>query len=135
MKKILCTLLIVVIAVPCFSLKTVAYGIMPFDLYTSSCSSTLTISGTTATCTSDATGYLGETTKIVIDQILEQKGSGDTWSYVNSWSKTGIGHKGSATNYEYSLSKGKTYRLKTTFTVYCGTKYETIEKISSEKKV
>lgn len=131
-KKILCTILVFVIAVPCFNLKAIAYDIIPFYLYTESCSSLLTISGTTATCTSKATGYLGETTKIVIDQILEQKSSGDTWSYVNSWNETYTGHKSSATNYEYSLSKGKTYRLRTVFTVYCGTKYETIEKTSKE---
>jgi len=74
---------------------------------------------------------LGETTKIVIDQILEQKDSDDNWSYVNSWNETDTGHKGTATNYEYGLSKG-TYRLRTVFTVYCGTKFETIEKTSKE---
>ena len=56
------------------------------------------------------------------------------WSKVKAWSETDTGSNGSLTNYAYSLSKG-TYRLKSVFTVYAGTKYETITKYSSEKNV
>ena len=103
----------------------------PFTMYTESASSTLTISGTTATCSSKATGYLGTTTKIVIEQTLQKKTSSGTWSKVNGWSETDSGYKGSATNKEYNLTSG-TYRLKTVFTVYAGSDFEEIEKSSKE---
>lgn len=107
---------------------------MPCDLYTVSASSTLTISGTTATCTSTALGYANITTKIVIEHTLQKKTSSGTWSKVASWSETDTGYKGSATNTQSNLSEG-TYRLKTVFTVYAGSDYETITKYSSEKTV
>jgi hypothetical protein len=45
------------------------YGIAPAYCYTSDCYSSLSISGSTATCTSSATGYYGETTKISVYQV------------------------------------------------------------------
>ncbi len=111
-----------------------AENVMPCWNYTRTYSSTLTISGTTATCTSKANGYAGKTTKIVISQILQKKNSSGKWSKVESWGETDTGYKGSATNNAYNLSKG-TYRLKSVFTVYAGSKNETITKYSFEKTV
>ncbi len=111
-----------------------AENIVPFTLYTESATSTLTISGAKATCISKATGYSGETTKIVIEQILQKKTSSGTWNEVTSWSETDTGYIGSATNTKSSLSSG-TYRLKTVFTVYAGSNYEVLTKYSTEKTV
>lgn len=133
-KKFFVAVLSLILSLFCLNIVVSANDIMPADLYTSSCSSTLKISGTTATCTSNATGYVGETTKIVMDQTLQKKTSSGLCSKVSSWSETDKGYKGSATNTISDLSKG-TYRLKTVFTIYSGTNYETIEKISSEVTV
>lgn len=129
-KKIF-SVICVVVSVLCFGLVASAESFAPFTLYTDSASSTLTISGTTATCTSKATGYVGTTTKIVIQQTLQKKTSSGTWSKVNGWSETDSGYKGSATNKEYNLTSG-TYRLKTVFTVYAESNSEVVEKLSKE---
>lgn len=129
-KKVLCALLIVFVAVPCLIPNASANGIMPLDLYTRSCRSTLTISGTTAKCESELKGYPDVTTKIVMTQILEKKSTGTTWTYVTSWSETFTDWQAFMTNYAYNLSSG-TYRLRTVCTVYSGSAYENIEKSSS----
>lgn len=134
MNKFLAAVLGLIMSICCLSIAVSASEIMPFDLYTNSCSSTLTISGTTATCKSNALGYANVTTKIVMKQTLQKKTSSKTWSEVNSWNETDIGYKGSATNTQSNLSSG-IYRLKTVFTVYAGSDYETITKYSSEKTV
>lgn len=127
---------VIVFVISVVSLTNVvsAQEVSVYDLYTKSTFSTLTISGTTATCKSEATGYSGTTTKIVIVQTLQTKTSSGTWSKVKAWSETDTGYKGSLTNYAYSLSTG-TYRLKSVFTVYAGTQYETITKYSSRKTI
>lgn len=108
----------------------------PAYLYTSTCNSTLTTSGTTATCKSTAKGYYNETTKIVFKQTLQKKNSSGGWDDVTNavWTSTVYNYQGSTTNYKYSLSSG-TYRLKTVFTVYADTSYETITKYSKEKTI
>lgn len=114
--------------------KASATEVTPYWLYTNTYSSELSISGTTATCTSKVTGYPGVTTKIVITQTLQKKNSSGEWEKVTSWEKTVDGFTASVTNYAYNLSKG-TYRLKSVFKVYSGSDYETITKYSSEKTV
>lgn len=133
-KKITATLLTVVISVLVLCTVVSANGVSLYTTYLYTCSSTLTISGTTATCDSNATGYYGETTKISISQTLQKKNSSGDWEYVDSWSETDQGYKGSATNYKYNLSSG-TYRLKSVFTVYAGSDSETVEKYSFEKTI
>lgn len=133
-RKILSFVIVFVISVVSLTNVVSAQEVSVYDLYTKSTFSTLTISGTTATCKSDATGYSGTTTKIVIAQTLQKKTSTGTWSKVKAWSETDTGSNGSATNYAYSLSTG-TYRLKSVFTVYAGSKYETITKYSSRKTI
>lgn len=134
LKKITAVFLVLIIST--FVLCTIvsANDISLHTTYLYNCSSTLTISGTTATCTSKATGYYGETTKITISQTLQKKNSSGDWEYVDSWSETDQGYKGSATNYKYNLSSG-TYRLKSVFTVYAGSDSETVEKYSFEETV
>lgn len=110
------------------------YGIMPAYTYTCNCSSVLSISGSSATCTSSATGYYGETTKISVYQVLQKKTSSGSWTSVGSWQETDVGYNGYASNTKTGLSSG-TYRLYTVFTVYAGSNYETIEKYSSTKTI
>lgn len=102
--------------------------ISPFYINIYSCSSDLTISGSTATCESIAKGYLDITKKILIEQYLEKK-SGNSWTGESSWSSTVNYYSGSATNTKSSLASG-TYRLRTVFTINDS---ETITVISAEK--
>ena len=134
LKKLVSVICVIVVSVMCFGMIASAENIMPFTLYTNSASSTLTVSGKTATCKSTAVGYANVTTKIVMEQTLQKKTSSGDWSEVVSWSETDTGYKGSATNTKSSLSSG-TYRLKTVFTVYAGNDYEVLTKYSAEKTV
>lgn len=133
-KKLVSVICVIVVSVMCFGMVAFAECAVPFTLYTYSTTSTLTISGTKATCVSKAIGYSGETTKIVMEQTLQKKTSSGGWSEVASWSETDTGYIGSATNTKSSLSSG-TYRLKTVFTVYAGSDYEVLTKYSTEKTV
>ena len=103
-------------------------------LYTESYSSTLLVSGNTATCKSALTGYYGETTQIVIGQYLQKKSSSGNWTTVKSASTTINYYKGSFTKTYTGLSSG-TYRLKSSFVVYAGSNFETLLKYSAEKTI
>lgn len=72
-KRLISVICVIVVTVMCLGMVAYAECAVPFTLYTHSATSTLTISGTKATCTSKATGYSGETTKIVIEQTLQKK--------------------------------------------------------------
>lgn len=133
MKKVISLICAVVLstsfAVGNVASATVILPDSPAYSYTSECSSSLSISGSTATCISSVTGYYNETTKIVIVQTLQKKNSSGEWEDICSWTKTINSFKGSVTNTKSSLSNA-TYRLKTVFTVYAGTASETITKYS-----
>lgn len=94
--------------------------------------STLSISGKTATCTSDAKGKSG-VTKIVATQYLEKKWP-NAWLPVETWKKTVNSKSLSMTNTKSDLSSA-TYRVKTVFNVYKGDTYETITDISDSSAV
>lgn len=121
-------------AVGNFASATVILPDSPAYSYTRECSSDLSISGTTATCKSSATGYYNTTTEISVQQYLQKKNSSNKWEDVCSWHDTIYNYSGSVTNKESSLSSG-TYRLKTVFTVYAGTASETIYAYSNEKTI
>lgn len=104
----------------------------PAHEYARNCNSILSVSGTTATCKSNVVGFPGRTTKIVINQTLQQKGSSGNWDYVYSWYDTFNDSSVLFTNTKSSLSSG-TYRVKTVATVYEGTENETITEYSAEK--
>ncbi len=108
--------------------------VVPAYTYTRNCCSTLSISGTTGTCTSELSGVPGQTTKIAIYQMLQKKTSSGSWNSVASWQETDIGSEGYASHTKGSLSSG-TYRVYTIFTVYAGSNYETIHKYSISKTV
>lgn len=77
MKKVISLLCAVVLStslvVGNVASATVILPDSPTYSYTSECSSSLSISGTTATCESYITGYYNKTTKIVIVQTLQKK--------------------------------------------------------------
>lgn len=138
-RRVISVLLAGIISTICLICVPVSAAYIPPDVspqysYTQSCSSELSFLGTTATCKSNATGYLNETTKIVFNQTLQKQNSSGGWSDVSnaSWTKTVYSYKGAATNTRSSLASG-TYRLKTVCTVYSGTSSETITKYSQEK--
>lgn len=114
--------------------RITAYAVEPRYAYTTSATSTLTISSGTAYCKSNAKGN-GSVTKIVGTQYLEKRiGSGDDdWSTVSggTWINSTNNNSLTMSNSQSSLGSG-TYRLRTVFTVYCGTSYETVEKLSKE---
>lgn len=112
----------------------VAEEVQPRYAYTSSVTSSLMISGTTATCTSSATGLTGAT-KIEAYQYLEKKISEDKWDPVAHWSTSVSGNiLEGMTNIKTDLGSG-TYRLRTEFVVYKGSMAEYPEKISFEKTI
>jgi len=140
-KRSLAVLLAAIMSIVCLVCGTAFSAYVPPDVspqysYTQSCSSELTISGSTATCKSNAIGYYNETTKIVIKQALQKKNSSGNWINVKNatWTGTVYNFQGSITNSKSSLSNG-TYRLRSVFTVYAGTSYETITKYSKEKTI
>lgn len=69
-KKLVSLICVMIVSIFCFGIAVSAEIIAPCTLYTDSASSTLTISETTATCSSTAKGYANVTTKIVIKQTL-----------------------------------------------------------------
>lgn len=136
MKKLLVVFLAVITLVSCSVNALVLGETENFDdeisllySYTSSVSSNISISSKTATCNSIVTGIIGTTTKIVITQRLQKK-NGDSWSKVQSWTKTVNSYSASFTNKKESLASG-TYRTRTIAKVYKGSAYETIKVNSS----
>lgn len=88
------------------------YGV--YSLYTGDYSSTLTISGTTALCHSEATRN-SYTKQIEGDMYLEKYVSGQ-WTAVDAWRLSVTGMDYSNTKTKSGLSSGK-YRVKTEFYV------------------
>lgn len=101
-------------------------------LYTTTCMSTLTVSGTTGTCYSTII-CPSTTTKIEITQTLQVK-DGNQWRTSHTWTKTVYGSDYNFVNTR-TLYSGNTYRVKTQFKVYQGTNSETIYAYSRTKTV
>ena len=94
-------------------------------LYTREISSTLSISGNTATCLSQVIGKPDSVTKIEITQTLQETFGGISWYYVASWNNTFYDWYAMYTNTKNPISGGN-YRVKTVAKVYSGSDYETI---------
>ncbi len=112
-----------------------SYAATPYYLLATNNYAKLAISGTTASCESGATG-LPSVTKIVVVQTLEKHWAFGLFFGVDgaSWTKTVNSNSATAINKKYNLGSG-TYRLKTEFTLYSGTKSETITAYSPEKTI
>lgn len=99
--------------------------------YTTSATSTLYISSGTAACKSKARGK-ASATKIEAVQYLEKK-SGGKWYVVTdgTWTDSVNDSLLIVSNNKSGLTSG-TYRVRTVFTVYSGSKSEKVEAISTE---
>ena len=109
-------------------------GISVMNIICESCTSNLSISGTTATCTSRATG--DDVKSITATQTLQKK-SGSSWVAVTgaSWTKTTSISSLYMSNSKSGLSSG-TYRLKSVFTLTSSNgKTETITVYSQESTI
>lgn len=133
MKRIVSLFIVFTVASVMLTFGAGALGYQIDNLYTNSYSSSLTVSGDSATCKSKLNGYSGVTTKIVITQSLQKKSSG-SWSTVKTSSTTIFNFAGTLKKTYSGLSKG-TYRVKSVFTVYSGSDYETLTKYSSSKTI
>lgn len=129
MKKMFVVILAVITAV------AMLYGITvcaaPRYAYTTSVTSTLSVSSNTAYCKSTLRGD-STVTKIEAVQYLEKK-NGTKWQTVSggTWNDSANSRYLTVSNSKSGLSSG-TYRVRAVFTVYSGTSYETVEKISNE---
>ncbi len=105
-------------------------AISPYMLYIRQTTSVLSISGTTATVDCSTLGVVGEATKAKIIAELQVKNG--SWTTVETWTDTQNSYRASV--YEtYSVTKGKTYRVKATATVWEGSQSEIQTVFSNEK--
>ena len=98
--------------------------------YTIAHTEALTVKSGTATATATLLGY-STTTKVETKMYLQQSKSG-SWTNVKSWSGTFNGSSGTLKK-TATVAKGS-YRMKVVYTVYSGTKKETITAYSTTVK-
>ena len=141
MKKLL-SLLTMIVLMLCFSVSAFALEEeppVPDDpeepyMYTQAISSTLSISGNTATCLSEIIGKPDWVTKIEITQTLQETFNGISWYYIASWNRTYYSTTAQYVNTKTSISSGN-YRVKTEAKVYNGSSYETITAYSTVRTI
>lgn len=102
--------------------------------YTQSVSARLVLSGTNLTGKTYVKGYLGVTTKIVIDQYLEILAFGYLWVPLPADSQTTYGCDASLSKNYGSCDPG-TYRIRSEVKVYSGSNYESITAYSVERTI
>lgn len=90
------------------------------------CTSSLSISGSTATCTSSVLGT-SSVTKIYVTQALQKANSSGGWTNVNHWNDWVYGNAGTVKHTQSGITSG-TYRVLTVATFYAGS---TTERASS----
>lgn len=112
-------LMLITFAMPLNLAVPVSADNSDISLYSEDFVSTLTISGTTATCKSSGKDSTYQATKIIVNQSLQKKNSSGNWTIVQAWSNTINSHQGTVTNRKSGLASG-TYRLKSTFYQYSG---------------
>lgn len=124
LKKIISLGMAVVMAFTLFCLPASANEDAINYLYTKNCSSKLSISSLYASCKSSLTGYVGSTTKIEVTQTLQVK-NGAQWRKCEAWEATYYSYTCDFINHR-TVYSGNQYRVKSEFTVYSGSNYETI---------
>lgn len=97
--------------------------VSPYMLYIYDAISKLSISGTTATVNASVTGYANEATKAKVVAELQVK-NGSSWLTVKTWTVTENDYE-AVVDETYTITKGKTYRVKATMTVWEGSQSET----------
>ena len=128
MKKMVCIVIVLVLMLPTLTISISAESTDNNHnryQYTHSCNSSLTISGNTASCSSDVRGYSGITTKIEITQCFEQLLPSGWWYRLKSWNKTFYGWYAYYDN-STTVTESGTYHVRTVAKVYSGSNYETI---------
>ena len=133
MKKLISVILILAVV---FSLCTTVFAdYQLYDISSTTELSSLSISGTTATCTSRITTTSTDISSIKITQTIEKQGFLWIWGrYAGDWTKT-LTKSGNLTTTVYNLTSGN-YRVKSVFviTLKDGTS-QTITLYSAEKTV
>lgn len=128
-KRIISILLTAIVSVVCLgsmfgvSAQTPS-EITPYSTYCISCTSSLTMSGSTAICTSTVLGT-SSVTKITVNQTLQKKNTSGGWSNITHWNTPISGSSGTVTNQKSGLSSG-TYRLLTVAVFYAGSASEQV---------
>ena len=140
MKKLL-SLLTTVVLMLCFSVSAFALEeeppvpddpVEPY-MYTQAITSSLSISGNTATCVSQVIGKPGQVTLITITQKLQKK-SGSDWTTVATWTKSYPPNTAVYINTKSGLSSG-TYRVFTSAAVYHNTFPEFVTAYSTVRTI
>lgn len=98
-------------------------GIAPYMLYIVDARCTLSISGTTATVNAWVIGDDFDATKAKVIAELQEK-DGNSWTSIATWTDTQNSSYASVYKTK-SITKGKTYRVKATVTVWEGSASET----------
>lgn len=140
-KKLLATICMgamVLTSVPAVAMATTADNsvnqqeneLMPCMTYIQRTGCTLVISGTTAKINCSLTGISSSTKAKIIAEL--QVKNGTNWIPVKIWTETQDGDEISVDE-SYSVTKGNTYRVKATVTVWEGSQSETQNLYSSEK--
>ena len=98
-------------------------GIATYMLYIVDARCTLSISGTTATVNAWVIGDDFDATKAKVVAELQEK-DGNSWTTIATWTDTQNAYRASV-NKTKSITRGKTYRVKATVTVWEGSASET----------
>lgn len=135
MKKLVSFLIcLVLLAVPSISLHASALeqqtkeepiAITPQYLYTSSTSTNIGISNSVATCLGSVIGYNGVTTKVHIYLYLQKLVNG-SWTTCAQNNQVFNTYRGTFSMTPYVDRGGNQYRVKASYYVYSGSKYENI---------
>ncbi|MBR5321507.1 MAG: hypothetical protein IKU41_06670 [Clostridia bacterium] len=108
------------------------YEVAPCMMYIADANSSLSVSGTTATVNCWVEGNIGATKAKVVAEL--QMKSGSTWVTVGTWTDIQNSDEASV-KASKAVTKGNTYRVKATVTVWEGSQSETQTVYSSEKTV
>ena len=135
-KKILATICmgaVVLTSVPAVAANTVSQQeneIMPYMLYIQNALCEFGISGTTANVECSVTGRSSATKAKVIAELQVKNGS--NWIPVKIWTNTQDSYE-AYVDESHPVTKGHTYRVKATVTVWEGSQSETQYVYSAEK--
>ncbi|MBR5318924.1 MAG: hypothetical protein IKU46_04950 [Peptococcaceae bacterium] len=108
------------------------YEVAPCMMYIADASSSLSVSGTTATVNCWVEGNIGATKAKVVAEL--QMKSGNTWVTVATWTDIQNSDEASV-KASKAVTKGNAYRVKATVTVWEGSQSETQYVYSGEKTV
>lgn len=99
--------------------------IQPYWTNTSDVGVSMSVNGTTASCSAIVEGYSG-TTKIVADITLERKAANGTYTTVKTWTNQSVSGTRLSFTDTCSITKGYTYRLTITAKVTRNGSTETV---------